>query len=362
MTSIRTFKLGTALVALLMVAVLGGPARAEFSERLSFEGRELIVHNLIGEIKVKGGGGSFDVLVNVQGRDGTPENIEVLADDGGTGKLTIRYPKGQSRFVYPRLGSRSSTSFSIDDGDQGWLSSLIGALTNKRIRVSGSGSGMEVWADVTINVPSGKSLKVYHGAGEIHADNVNGTLFLSTHSGAIQASGIDGELTADTGSGRVDVSDIRGNLLADTGSGGVSARNCEGDSIDIDTGSGGVKVEDIIARRLRIDTGSGGVTARRVEADSALIDTGSGSVTLELDRMGDGEFRIDTGSGGVKLRLPAGASADVRADTGSGGVHLDLEEPIKIRYKDRNEIAFTIGGGAARIVIDTGSGGIRITN
>ena len=109
-----------------------------------------------------------------------------------------------------------------------------------------------------------------------------------------------------------------------------------------------------------MDTGSGRVRALAIRADAALIDTGSGEVELRLDRMGEGEFQVDTGSGRVILALPADASADVSADTGSGGIHLDFDAPVQILHKDDDEIRFRVGGGAARVVLDTGSGSIRI--
>jgi hypothetical protein len=363
MPSYRVSALRTAaLIAIVVCAASAIPALAGFTEERSFNSSELVVNNLIGEITITGGGSSFDVKVNIQGSDASRDNIDIVTDDGGSSKLTVRFPDGVSRFVYPALGANSNTSFSLDKGDQSWIASLLGAISNKRIKVSGSGTGMEVWADLEINVPNGGLLKVYHGVGEVHATNVDGELYLSTHSGPIDARGINGDLTADTGSGKVRVEDVRGDLLVDTGSGGVTASNCEGRSINIDTGSGGVSAERLIAEDLRIDTGSGRVRASSVEADSAVVDTGSGSVTLELDRMGDGNFRIDTGSGGVKLRLPANASAHVKADTGSGGVHLNMSSEVRIRHKDRNEIDFTVGGGDARISIDTGSGGVTISN
>jgi lia operon protein LiaG len=351
------------VIAVLLLGAVAAPALAGFTEERSFTSSELVVHNLIGEITVTGGSGSFEVKVNVQGSDASRDSIEILAKNGRESMLTVAFPKGQSRFVYPRLGAGSSTSFSADKGDSSWISSILGALGNKRIKVSGSGSGMEVWADIEISVPNGASLRVMHGVGEIHATNLDGEIYLSTHSGAINATGVNGQLTADTGSGKVRVDDVRGDLLVDTGSGSVTASNCEGDSVNIDTGSGSVTAEAIIARKLRIDTGSGRVRARSVEADSAVIDTGSGSVVLELDRMGTGSFRIDTGSGSVKLQLPTDASARVVADTGSGGVHLDLtSSDVKIHHKERNEAEFTIGAGAARISLDTGSGSITISN
>jgi DUF4097 and DUF4098 domain-containing protein YvlB len=76
--------------------------------------------------------------------------------------------------------------------------------------------------------------------------------------------------------------------------------------------------------------------------------------------MGDGDFLIDTGSGGIELRIPRGAGADFQAETGSGGVDLDLDDGVQLRTKQRDEAAFSIGGGGARVTLDTGSGAIRI--
>jgi DUF4097 and DUF4098 domain-containing protein YvlB len=98
-----------------------------------------------------------------------------------------------------------------------------------------------------------------------------------------------------------------------------------------------------------------------VSTDSANIDTGSGSVTLQLDRMGDGDYRIDTGSGRITLVLPADASADVTAETGSGGIDVDLAEGVEIRRREEDEISLRIGDGRSRVRLDTGSGSIRIT-
>jgi len=77
--------------------------------------------------------------------------------------------------------------------------------------------------------------------------------------------------------------------------------------------------------------------------------------------MGLGDFRIDTGSGGIKMTIPTNAAADFHADTGSGGIHIDLDGPINMRQMDRDEARFSVGGGGARVVLDTGSGGIRIS-
>jgi hypothetical protein len=347
----------------VFVLLLALPALAGFDEQRSFSSDTLTVNNLIGEVRVTGHGGStFEVHVSVKGSDATRELIQLRSDEGSKATLTVAFPiKDHQNYVYPALGSKSKTSFRIDNQGDSWLSALLGSLSNRKITVRSSGSGLEAWADVEIRVPAGASLKVNHGVGKINAKDISAKLNLDNHSGAIEISDVKGDTYADTGSGHVTLSNIAGELYADTGSGHVEAERCSGESITIDTGSGHVTVREMDTPQLKVDTGSGSVKAFAIRADNALIDTGSGSVKLELQRMGEGDFRIDTGSGHVTLALPAGASADIRAETGSGGIDFDLDEAVKLHRKDRDELHFTIGDGAAKVSIDTGSGRIQIT-
>lgn len=348
-------------VALVALALLtAGPARAEFEETHRFGSGPLTVNNLIGKVDVVGGSGSeIEVTVKVRGRDGTRDNIEIEKDGN---ELSVRFPiDGNRKYVYPELG-RGRTTFSPDRGGDSWLGSVLGSLRGGKITVTGSGSGMQVWADIEIRVPSGRDVTVKLGVGKATAEDVSGDITLDTASGHVNARNVRGNLVADTGSGHVVVEDIDGDLLADTGSGHVEARRIRGGDVRIDTGSGHVEAEDIDCTKLVIDTGSGHVNAARVRADSALIDTGSGGITLELDRIGSGTYELDTGSGRIRLTLPRGASADVIAETGSGGIHLDLDEAVELRYKERDEVRFVIGGGAAKVKLDTGSGGISISD
>lgn len=117
---------------------------------------------------------------------------------------------------------------------------------------------------------------------------------------------------------------------------------------------------DVIVRvprgtALTVRHGVGEITAADLAADLDL-DICSGPVRVEGL---DGDLRIDTGSGGIDLRLPPQASAQLTAETGSGTIHVDLPG-VRLRWQERNEVAFHIGAGGARVVLDAGSGSIRI--
>ncbi|MFH1842638.1 MAG: DUF4097 family beta strand repeat-containing protein [bacterium] len=339
----------------------------EFTREFTIDADQFQLINLIGEIQlVASDGDDIEILIEVSGDDADEDLIEIEVNEGRRAEVAILFPIGEERnYVYPKLGrgSRTTINMSSDHGDHGdtgsWLHKLFGGLHGQQIKVSGKGSGLEVWADVLIRVPDGKDVKVRHGVGVIEAEGITGDLFLDINSGPVYARDIKGDLTADTGSGSVELRNITGNCTADTGSGSVEIFGFTGKELLVDTGSGSVTVDEIDCDRLLIDTGSGGVRAKGVKANSAKIDTGSGSVKLFLDRMGDGRFVVDTGSGSITLVLPADASAEVVADTGSGSITVDVED-VDFHKRKRDHMEFTIGDGDARVTLDAGSGSIRV--
>ena len=195
-----------ALLATLIL--LPAAARADFEETFRYDARTLTVGNLIGEVTVEGHSGSeFVVEVKVQGEDADPERILFQSKEGNVAELLIQFPvDDERRFVYPRLGSRSRTTFSPRHRrNSGILDQIFG---RDRIEVRGSGRGMEAWADVKILVPGGGELKVLHGVGEIVATQTKGHLELGVRSGHVRAESIEGSLLVDTGSGHVQVEDV----------------------------------------------------------------------------------------------------------------------------------------------------------
>ena len=361
---VRFVLLGIFALLLALALVVTSVQAAEFSRRFDFDGDVLSLRNLVGQVTVgQARGNEFQVEVTVSGDDADEDLIEFLTDDGDHSHLVIKFPLDEhDRYVYPRMGRNSSSTITFDDDaeeDSSWLRKVFKGISGERVKISGKGRGLEMWADVQILVPEGRRLHVNLGVGDIAAEDVAADLNLDTSSGPIKARNIDGKFLADTGSGSVDVSGITGNVNIDTGSGSVDARDCRGDKFLADTGSGGVDVSGIVCEQLHIDTGSGGVIARDIEADQAKIDTGSGSVEFELSRMGGGRFVVDTGSGGIDLILPNGASAEISADTGSGSVRNKISG-ADVRRQDRDELEMTIGGGDARVILDAGSGSITI--
>jgi len=332
------------------VMLLAAPVSAQEVHRVA--GTDVAIYNIAGRAEVRAGSGSEVVVRMTRGGADAGELTVETGEIRGRSTLRIVYPDDD--IVYPELGRGSSNTFSVrSDGTFG----DGGGDNGDRVRMRGAGTGLEAWADLMIEVPSGISASVYVAAGRMSAQGVNADLRLDVVSGEITATDITGSLVIDTGSGSVTASRVRGDLSVDTGSGSVRVSEIAGDAVELDTGSGRVSATGLEAATVNVDTGSGAVELLRVSAPSVVVDTGSGSVEIEL--LADVDLlEVDTGSGSVTVRAPADLGAAVEIDTGSGGIDLDF--PLEVRSVRRDRVSGRLGDGDGIINIDTGSGSIRI--
>ncbi len=341
----------TMLWALLAgVLVTTQPALGQDAVRLS--GRRVAVYNLAGEVEVVRGMGT-EVVVHVTrgGAEGDALGFDTREIDGRQ-VLIVRYPADEVRYA-PTGRSRSSTTLSVRE-DGTWGGRQRGG---ERVRINSSGSGLEAHADLRIELPEGRGLSVFLGVGEARAGGLRSDLELDLGAGRVAVDDVVGDVSVDTGSGSVEVRGVQGEVLIDTGSGGIRVDNVRGPAVVLDTGSGSVDAADLTVDAVEVDTGSGSVTLVRIAAPDVLVDTGSGAVDVHLISNVE-RLEVDTGSGGVTLRLPAEVDAEFEADSGSGGVDIDF--PIQVRSQRRNYLSGVLGAGRGRIVVDTGSGRIRL--
>jgi lia operon protein LiaG len=351
----------TSLALAAMIAVGGAwtlhrpgePLQQQDQYQLS--GSRVAVYNLAGDVTVEPGSGS-NVVVEV--RRGGPDAEQLQIERGPIGDwMTLRVVYPGDRIVFGDYDHGSTELRVRDDGTFSDQYDRRRREEGRRIRISGSGDGLEAFADLRVRVPAGKSFAMYLAVGEVSVSNVNGDLRLDTHSAPVTTDGTSGRLVIDVGSGEVDVSDAEGDVDIDTGSGEVDVHGVRGDLLRIDTGSGEVTADNVSVATLEIDTGSGDVDVDGATARDVVIDTGSGSVDLVLT--GDPrDIEIDTGSGDVTLTVPETFEAELEIDTGSGGIQVDF--PVQMRQWDRTHVTGVIGNGGARLLVDTGSGDVTI--
>jgi len=208
-------------------------------------------------------------------------------------------------------------------------------------------------------------LKVGHLKGTEFKRNVSisyeitvpaGTEVVShTGSGAMTISGVAGPVEAKTGSGSITLTDIGDSVNARSGSGAIRADNIAG-AFEAHTGSGSVRLTQVAPGDVEVTAGSGSSVLHGV-VGALRVKAGSGRV--EVDGRQEGVWNIDTGSGSVHIRLPGDAAFELDAHTGSGGITVDHPLTIQGRVSKRR-MRGDVRGGGDLLVVETGSGGIRI--
>jgi hypothetical protein len=346
-----------AIILLALAANALVALSASAAERQSVRGADVAIFNLAGTISVVAGTSpSVDVDITRGGRDGGDLKIETGLVRS---KQTLRIVYPSHRVIYPELGRGSNVSLSVRDDGTFADEHGINWPDRERVRISGSGSGLEAWADLTVRIPRGQKIAVYLAAGKLTAQNVDGRIRLDGAAATLASSGTRGSLTMDTGSGDVAVSDAEGDVNVDTGSGDVSLTNVRATDLIVDTGSGEIRGRGLSAPHVSLDTGSGSVQVSKVDTQDLKVDTGSGDVEVELTANTEG-ISVDTGSGTVVIHVPQSYGAEVSLETGSGDINTDI--PIQIRRKDGDSLRGTIGDGRGRMTVETGSGDIRIAS
>jgi lia operon protein LiaG len=349
------------MMALWIAAALLPPVAlaAQQPERRALPGDRVAVYNLAGVMRLERGTGP-DVVVELT--RGGPDAAKLSIATGPLrGRETLRVIYPGDELLYRELGHGSNATLHVrDDGTFNDHDGRGGHWSDegRRVRISGSGGGLEAHVDVRIAIPPGRRVEAYLAVGQAFVSNVEGELRVDAASANVIADHVKGSLLVDTGSGDVRLSDAQGDATLDTGSGDVTVSGITGHELTLDTGSGNVTAERVTADVLKIDTGSGEVSASVVQANDVRIDTGSGSVRLDL--VSDLEsLLVDTGAGDVTVNLPAEFGAEVDIETSSGEIEL-RNVTVRTTRLEEDHLTGQIGDGKGRMKIETGSGGVHL--
>ncbi len=384
MKRVLSSRLVVGLVAAVVVLAFGAsvatatPAQQQREERRTFaarEGIEVDLENLAGQVTVEGtDGNDIEIVATIHAADGDRANAQTLLglldiefdERGDRIRVRAHYPVERfDKYRYPQRGGGSYNTQTTYE--------------NERVRVTSrdDDDAVTLYVDFVVRVPAGVAVDIENQVGDVSASGMRGDFRADTGSGNVTVTGISGDVDADTGSGNVEVDGVTGEVRADTGSGNVEIANVTGD-VSADTGSGNITITDVQAGDINADTGSGNIRLQRVTGDinadtgsgniigrdivsgaHISADTGSGDVRFEGDLSGVRQIEIDTSSGDVVLDMSAYPGMTITIETGSGSIDVDLPDLQTLRSR-RSFFRGTVGDGSADVVIDTGSGSVRI--
>jgi DUF4097 and DUF4098 domain-containing protein YvlB len=148
----------------------------------------------------------------------------------------------------------------------------------------------------------------------------------------------------------------------DSGGGSVSYELTVPNDVELDsieTVNGDVTIRSV-AGPVKASTVNGGLDVSDLVADVSL-ETVNGGISATFDALGaDQRVEADAVNGKIELYLPADASARVTAETVNGSIDADDFGLKPEKGFVGRDLSGEIGGGDARISLDTVNGSIRI--
>jgi hypothetical protein len=182
----------------------------------------------------------------------------------------------------------------------------------------------------------------------------------SAVSGDIRITATAGEVQASTVSGKIEVLDAAVRIEIGTVSGDIHAERLRGRT-HIHAVSGDLETNDITGD-VSAETVNGDIKLRNVTSARVRAGTVSGEITYVGTIDPAGSYDFNSHSGEVRLEIPSNAGATLDLQTFSGSITSRFPmamQPGQISRRGRQQ-EFTIGGGGARITIETFSGDITL--
>ena len=193
--------------------------------------------------------------------------------------------------------------------------------------------------DLRIVVPPWMNLEVSGRAFEARIENVEGTVRVSNLRGDLVLGNLPGEVLASSVQGSIEAWGLSGSAHLSSGDDFVRIRDSTG-SIEVETVDGDVRMEGMASRRL---------TVRSTDGDLDF----SGRL------LAGGDYGFYTHGGEIHLRLarPVNVNATVLAYDG------EFQSDFRVRtrgFESGEGLAFTIGEGGARLVLEAFDGDIQL--
>lgn len=159
--------------------------------------------------------------------------------------------------------------------------------------------------DFDITVPANLDVTIHGSSTDVSMTNIDGRIDASSSSGNMHLNDVNGPLNLSTASGDITVSGEQGAVSAHTSSGDIRLSQLNG-PVDLSTSSGNITLDQArISGQNHLQTTSGNIQFNGI-----------------LDPRGT--YRMETSSGNITLNLPADSSFQLTTSTDSGDVSDDF--------------------------------------
>lgn len=232
-------------------------------------------------------------------------------------------------------------------------------------------------AELEVRVPARKDVEVETVSANVEITGIDGRTEARTVNGGVRVSGGRArEISAASRSGGVDITADAERVEAVSVSGDVRVAGTVRERVEANSVSGEVNVT-AAAGEVEAASVSGSVTVASMRgraevhsvsgeirvsgrALSGEFQTVSGSITLAGDLARGANLELTSHSGSVTLSLAPGASLELQANTFSGGISADYRG-ARVTRQSRREARIIVGGGDARVAVNTFSGDVKLT-
>jgi DUF4097 and DUF4098 domain-containing protein YvlB len=241
--------------------------------------------------------------------------------------------------------ARAEVAVSGDLGSGAERVIVRGQPRKTRVEVEPGPHGHMGHADLTVKVPAGSQVRVESFQARVDVTGVKGSVEAETVNGSITVTGAADAVSVESVNGGVTVSGRSARIHAESVNGPVSVSD-PGPDLQAGNVNGPLTV-----------TGSRGL-------ERAKLENVNGAVRFEGDLAPRGTLDIETVGGRVELVL-ATQSVDFRVSSFNGAIvnRLGPAAPQRVPDEDgdvRKELAFSIGGGGARVTVRTLNGRVTI--
>lgn len=220
---------------------------------------------------------------------------------------------------------------------------------SSRLAVSGTSSAVRVRmrdgagmtdVDMELTVPATASLQLDGTFMDADVRGVEGGVSVQTVHGEVYVSGGNGRIALHSVQGDVESHGASGRITVSSSNGDVTVTDAEGD-VGVETVNGDIQLSGIRSSSVEATTINGEIDYRG---------------TIE----NDGRYSFNTHNGDVTLFVPRNISAVFTVSTFSGEFDTGFPITLTETSRDGKRLEFTLGGGSARVTLNSFGGTISL--